>query len=168
MDGGGKMRVLTIDASTHSTGWCVGQDGSLETHGCITASSRDVVKRIIKMRDQLSKIIKDNKIDKIVMEEVRPEYNSHTNKVLMWLQAVIVVAAYQINSNIEYEFINVNTWRAALKIKQGRGIKREALKPQDIQYVQNRYNILVNDDQADAICIFDAYWQKFDNEINWE
>lgn len=45
------MRVLTLDASTHSTGWCVGEDGSLETHGCITASSRDVIKRIIKMRD---------------------------------------------------------------------------------------------------------------------
>ena len=162
------MKILSLDLSTKSSGFAIGQDGSLETHGCITASSRDVVKRIIKMRDQLSKIIKDNKIDKIVMEEVRPEYNSHTNKVLMWLQAVIVVAAYQINSNIEYEFINVNTWRAALKIKQGRGIKRETLKPQDIQYVQNRYNILVNDDQADAICIFDAYWQKFDNEINWE
>ena len=162
------MRILSLDLSTKSSGWCIGQNGSLETHGCITASSRDVIKRIIKMRDQLSKIIKNNKIDKIIMEEVRPEYNSHTNKVLMWLQAVIVVAAYEIDSNIEYQFIGASEWRAALKIKQGRGIKRQALKPQDIQYVQNKYNIQVNDDQADAICIFDAYWQKFDNEINWE
>ena len=162
------MRILSLDLSTKSSGWCIGQNGSLETHGCITASSRDVIKRIIKMRDQLSKIIKNNKIDKIIMEEVRPEYNSHTNKVLMWLQAVIVVAAYEIDSNIEYQFVGASEWRAALKIKQGRGIKRQALKPQDIQYVQNKYNIQVNDDQADAICIFDAYWQKFDNEINWE
>lgn len=168
MDGGGKMRVLAIDASTHSTGWCVGEDGSLEAHGCITASSRDVVKRIIKMRDQLSKLIKNNKIDKIIMEEVRPEYNSHTNKVLMWLQAVIVVTAYQIDSNIEYEFVGASEWRAALKIKQGRGVKRQALKPQDIQYVKDKYGITVNDDQADAICIFNAYYEKFDNQINWE
>lgn len=162
------MRLLSLDLSTKSSGWCVGQDGNLESHGCISASSRDVIKRIIKMRDQLSKLIKNNKIDKIIMEEVRPEYNSHTNKVLMWLQAVIVVAAYQIDSNIEYEFIGASEWRAALKIKQGCGIKREALKPQDIQYVQNKYNLQVNDDQADAICIFDAYWEKFDNEINWD
>ena len=162
------MRILSLDLSTKSSGWCIGQNGSLETHGCITASSRDVIKRIIKMRDQLSKIIKNNKIDKIIMEEVRPEYNSHTNKVLMWLQAVIVIAAYEIDSNIEYQFVGASEWRAALKIKQGRGIKRQTLKPQDIQYVQNKYNIQVNDDQADAICIFDAYWQKFDNEINWE
>ena len=69
------------------------------------------------------------------MEEVRPEYNSHTNKVLMWLQAVIVISAYEIDSNIEYEFIEASAWRAALKMKQGRGIKRDTLKPQDIQYV---------------------------------
>jgi len=36
------------------------------------------------------------------MEEVRPEYNSHTNKILMWLQAVIVIAAYEINPKIEF------------------------------------------------------------------
>ena len=127
------MRLLSLDLSTKSSGWCVGQDGNLESHGCISASSRDVIKRIIKMRDQLSKIIKNNKIDKIIMEEVRPEYNSHTNKVLMWLQAVMVVATYQIDSNIEYEFVGASEWRAALKIKQGRGVKRQALKPQDIQ-----------------------------------
>ena len=162
------MRILSLDLSTKSSGWCVGQNGSLEAHGCITASSRDVIKRIIKMRDQLSKIIKNNKIDKIVMQQVRPQYNSHTNKVLMWLQAIIVVAAYEINPKIECQFIGASTWRAALKIKQGRGVKREQLKPQDIYYIKNKYNIKVNDDEADAICIFDAYHQKFNNEINWQ
>lgn len=102
------------------------------------------------------------------MQEVRPEYNSHTNKVLMWLQAVIIIAAYEINPKIQYEFINPSQWRAALKIKQGRGIKRDQVKISDIQYVKNKYNITVNDDEADAICIFDAYWEKNDNEINWE
>lgn len=162
------MKILTLDLSTRSSGYCIGQDKNLQTHGCVTASSRDVVKRIIKMRDQLSKLIKENHIDKIIMEQVRPQYNSHTNKVLMWLQAVIVVATYEINSNIECQFIGASEWRAALKMKQGRGIKRDQLKPQDIQYVQNKYGITVNDDQADAICIFDAYWIKSDSEFNWE
>lgn len=162
------MNIISLDLSTRSSGYCIGKEGIMQTHGCVTASSRDVVKRIIKMRDQLSKLIKDFHIDKIVMEEVRPQYNSHTNKVLMWLQAVVVVAAYEINSNIEYQFIGASEWRAPLKIKQGRGVKRDQLKPQDIQYVQNKYGIKVNDDQADAICIFDAYWIKSDNQINWE
>lgn len=162
------MRLLSLDLSTKSSGYAVGENGKLESHGCIAASSKDVVKRIIKMRDELSEVIKSNKIDKIVMEEVRPEYNSHTNKVLMWLQAVIVVAAYEVNPKIQCDFVGPSEWRAALKIKQGRGITRETLKPRDIQYVELKYGITVNDDEADAICLFDAYWEKFDNEINWE
>lgn len=50
-------------------------------------------------------------------------------------------------------------------MKQGKGIKRQVLKKQDIQYVKEKYGYVVNDDQADAICLFDAYWIK--NEINW-
>jgi len=61
------MKILAIDASSKSTGWAVGTDSVLEKHGCITASSKNVVKRIIKMRNEISKIIKDNKINKIVM-----------------------------------------------------------------------------------------------------
>ena len=98
-------------------------------------------------------------IEKIIMEQVRPDYNSHTSKVLMWLQAAVVIATYEINPKIQCQFIGVNEWRAALKIKQGRGIKRDVLKPQDIQYVKDKYGITVNDDQADAICIFDAYYE---------
>lgn len=162
------MKILSLDLSTKSTGWCIGQNQFIISHGCITASSKDVMKRIIKIRDELSQIIKENKVQKIIMEQVRPDFNSHTGKILMWLQGIITMAAYEINSKIEYDFIGASTWRAALKIKQGRGIKRNDLKPQDIQYVKNKYNITVNDDEADAICIFDAYNEKFNNQINWE
>lgn len=162
------MKILTLDASTHSTGYAIGEEEQLQLHGCITAASRDVIKRIIKMRDQIQNLVKNNQIKKIIMQEVRPDFSSHTNKVLMWLQAAIVISAYQIDSSIQFEFIEAVKWRAALKMKQGRGIKRPSLKLQDIQYVKDKYNIIVNDDEADAICLFDAYWQKFDNEINWE
>ena len=162
------MKILAIDPSTHVSGWSIGENTFLQQHGCITASSKAVEKRIIKMRDQLSEIIKNNKIDKIIMQEVRPDFGTHTTKVLMWLQAVIIISAYEINPKIEYEFVSASEWRAALKIKQGRGIKREQVKISDIEYVKNKYNITVNDDQADAICIFDAYCEKNDNEINWE
>lgn len=162
------MRIMTIDASTKQSGIAIGTESELQFHGYVAATSKDVVARIIKMRDQISKLIEEYNINKIVMEQVRPQVNSHTNKVLMWLQAAVVIAAYEVNPKIECQFIGASEWRAAIKIKQGRGIKRDELKPRDIQYVQNKYNIKVNDDQADAICIFDAYWVKDNNEINWE
>ena len=160
------MVILALDLSTRSSGYALGIDGQLKKHGYFSASNKSPIKRIIKMRDQITKLLKTNKINKIIMEQVRPEYNSHTMKILMWLQAAIVIAAYEVNPQIQCEFIGASSWRAQLKIKQGRGIKRNQLKPQDIQYVKNKYNIQVNDDEADAICIFDAYWLK-QQDFNW-
>ena len=99
------MKILSLDLSTKSTGWCIGQNQFIISHGCITASSKDVMKRIIKMRDELSKIIKNNNIQKIIMEQVRQQYSSHTSKILMWLQATIVLIAYEINPKITCDFI---------------------------------------------------------------
>lgn len=163
------MIILALDLSTKSTGFAIGTDkGEIIKSGCITAAQKDVIKRIIRMRDSLTKIIQQNKIEQIVMEEVLPEFNSHTSKVLMWLQAAITIATYETNPNIQCEYIGPAEWRKTLNIKQGRGIKRQNLKKQDIEYVQKKYNITVNDDQADAICIFDAYNNRINNEINWE
>ena len=161
------MTVLALDLSTKQSGYALGIDGKLEKHGFISASNNSPIKRIIKMRDQITKILKIYNIKKIIMEQVRPEYNSHTMKILMWLQAAIAIASYEIDPQIQCEFIGASSWRAQLKIKQGRGIKRNQLKPQDIQYVKNKYNIQVNDDEADAICIFDAYWLK-QQDFNWK
>lgn len=44
------MKILSLDLSTKSSGWCVGEDGVIKSYGCITASSKDVIQRIIKMR----------------------------------------------------------------------------------------------------------------------
>lgn len=161
------MKILTLDLSTKSSGWSFGIDTILKQHGYITASSRIVEQRIIKMRDQIITLICRYNPDKIIMQQVRPQVNSHTNKVLMWLQGIIVMATYECNPKIQIQFIGASEWRAAIKIKQGRGVKREQVKSRDIQYVKNKYSIDVNDDEADAICLFDSYWIKNDNEINW-
>lgn len=162
------MKTLSLDLSTKSSGWAIWEDNNLIMHGCIVKKSKDVIKRIAQMRNQVISLIRFYNIDKIIMEEVRPDYNSHTGKVLIWLQAAVVIAAYELNSKIKYDFINASEWRAALNIKQGSGIKRNQLKPQDIQYVKDKYDIEVNDDEADAICIFDGYCIKNNEEINWE
>lgn len=162
------MKILTLDLSTKQSGYAIGQNEKLIQHGYFTASDKNPYKRIVKMRDSIANLLKFNKISKIIMEEVRPEYNSHTNKILMYLQASVVIMAYEINPQTEFEFFGASQWRAKIKIKQGRGIKRNQLKPQDVNYVQQKYGIKVNDDEADAICILDAYWTNENNEINWE
>lgn len=162
------MRILSLDLSTKSSGWCIGQNQKIEESGCIVAADKEPKQRIIIMRQQIKKLIVQKKIEKIVAQEVRPDLGLHTGILLRWLQGIIVIAAYQVNPKIEIQFLAVNTWRALLKIKQGKGIRRDDLKQQDIQYVKQKYGIIVNDDEADAICLYDAYWIQKNNELNWE
>lgn len=166
------MNLLSLDLSTKSSGWAVFEDGELMDHGCITSASTDLIKRIHIMTDAIDKILSENKIDKIVVEEVRPEGgygvgNTQTHRALMWLQASIAFLVHDKHSKVTIDYIYPSSWRAAIGIKTGRGIKRASLKEADIAFVEETFGITVNDDEADAICIGYAQNKPADNEINW-
>lgn len=169
------MQIISLDLSTKSTGWSVFEETNLIEYGCITASSTDVIKRIQKISSELNKVFsKYPNISNVIIEEVRPENNQygvgnlHTQKVLMWLQASIIFILHDNYPNVKVEYVYPSSWRAACGIHTGRGIKRTSLKTADINFVKENYNITVNDDIADAICIGHAFTNKIDNEINWE
>ena len=69
---------------------------------------------------------------------------------------------------VAIEYVYPNEWRSKCGIKTGAGVKRQSLKPADIKFVKDTYNLDVNDDIADAIGIGQAYVHKLNNEINWE
>lgn len=155
------MYVLSIDASTKSTGYAIFKDRELIYFDYITANDTNVCARILKITEQLEKVIRKNPIDKIVFEEVRPDTgaggNVHTHKMLMWLQASIALVAYQINPFIFTEYMYPSQWRKVCGIKNGRGVTRDQVKKNDVEFVKNKFNIEVNDDIADAIGIGYAY-----------
>lgn len=151
------MNILSLDLSSKSTGWAVSIDNTLKDYGCITASSADYIERLKKITAEVCDIVKKYNIKKIVCEEVRfGDKNVHTFKVLMYLQAKIVMELHDIDKEIDFEFQQPSEWRKKVGIQTGRGVTREALKPADIKYVKNTYNITVNDDIADAIGILDS------------
>jgi Holliday junction resolvasome RuvABC endonuclease subunit len=165
------MKVLSIDASTKSSGIAYFNEQKLEAYDCFTASSTDLIKRIQKITNLLNDFIKEHEVEKIILEEVRPEnglQNIKTHRALMWLQASIAFMVHDNYPKVEIEYVYPNEWRAACGIHTGRGIKRETLKSADIKFVKETYGIEVNDDIADAIGIGHAYVNKLDNEINWE
>jgi len=51
------MKILFLDLSTKSSGWCVGENGKIIDYGCITASSTNVLKRIAAITDGINKLI---------------------------------------------------------------------------------------------------------------
>jgi RNase H-fold protein (predicted Holliday junction resolvase) len=66
------MVIMAIDASTKSTGVALFEDDKLIDYSLITAGSTDLIKRIKVIVKGLEDILKANKVDKIVLEEVRP------------------------------------------------------------------------------------------------
>lgn len=161
--------ILALDLSSKSTGWATRVGDEIQ-YGCITDSSTNKFKRLITMREGVLDIVKKFNITKLIIEEVRPEQyskdeealyshlrNPATAKLLYWLQGIIMVALYEYNKKIEIEFILPNSWRSKIGIRTGRGITRDILKAKDIEYVKQKYNLTVNDDEADAIGILDSY-----------
>ena len=131
-----------------------------------------MINRIHKIVNELKEATKDFTISKVVVEEVRPEGgygvgNLKTHRALMWLQAAVAFWIHDDKFPLDIDYIYPSSWRATLGIKNGRGIKRMTLKEADIEFVKNKYGIVVNDDEADAICIGLAQYQdKVNNEIN--
>ena len=148
------MITLAVDASTKSTGIAIFDGQELKHYDCITASSTDLFKRIHKMQDEIEKIIKNYKVEKIIMEDVIPEDvhgNQNVFKALTYLQGYLIEVFNR--NKIPYELVVASHWRKLCGIKTGSGVRRESLKPKDIAFVKNQFGISVNDDIADAICI---------------
>lgn len=160
------MITISIDASTKSTGVAVFKDKELiDTYNFVN-NNKSVLKRIKYMTDKLEEIYgkiktapsnKDEQFQ-IVMEQVIPDNlndakwtrNQATFKALFYLQAAIVLMFD--HYNIEVELIGASTWRKWCGIKQG-GANRDTLKMRDQEFVKDNYDLNVNDDVADAICI---------------
>lgn len=148
------MITLSIDASTKSTGWSVFDGQELKDYGCITAGSANLFHRIHKMIEEIDQIITKYNVNEIAIEDVIPEDVRHNQKIfkaLMYLQGFLADLCDR--HKIKPTFYVSSEWRKKCGIQTGRGIRRESLKPKDIQFVKSQFGISVNDDEADAICI---------------
>ena len=166
------MKIMGIDGSSKMSGIAVFDGQELVYSGFCGATSSDLIKRIHKMVDSIEEAIRQNPdIDKIILEEVLPENakgNIKTHKALMWLQGAIAIMVHDNFPNTEIEYIMPNSWRAAVGIHTGRGIKRAELKAADIKFVKDKFGKDVNDDEADAILIAYSQVLKENSEYNWE
>lgn len=154
------MITIAIDASTKSTGVAIFKDKELVEKYNFVNNAQGVLKRIKFMTDKIEEVYKQYKPEQcqIVMEQVIPDNlndakwtrNQNTFKALFYLQAAIVLMFD--HYNLEVELVGASTWRKWCGIKQG-GANRETLKFRDVEFVKKNYNLEVNDDVADAICL---------------
>ena len=153
------MTLLAIDASTKSTGIAIfNQNNKLCHYECITIVDSNVYKRILKMKQKIVQIYKQYNPTDIIMQDVLPQdinHNQSVFKALIYLQAAVVMALSDLG--VQVQLCPASRWRSSVGIHIGPGIKRNELKTASVKLVKSVYNIDVNDDISDAICLGMAY-----------
>ena len=158
------MIVLAIDASTKSTGIAVFNNKDLVYYNCINSNNSNTFSRIKYMMQQIQQIYLKYNPTQIVMQDVLPQdvkHNQNVYKALIYLQAAIVLKMNEYHQDVE--LVTASHWRNMCKIKTGKGIKRQQLKKESKELIKNIFNIQVNDDISDAICLGMAYVKQHES-----
>lgn len=142
------MKILGLDTSTTSTGYCVMEDNKILAYGVIKPKkSLDVIDRIIYIEKEIKELIIAKEVEYVCIEELSSMRGASTTKVLATLQGHIEVELRK--KDMLVIKCRPSEWRKG-KVK---GRTRQELKSSAIEYIKNKYNLEVNDDEADAICI---------------
>lgn len=146
------MKVLSFDQSTRVSGWAYFEDGKYICSGVIdmNRSQLETDKRSFAMAKEIWKIIKKYNPHEIVIENVQQQSSPSTVIVLARLAGMII--GYAEAHNINVHILLPSQWRKALGYSQGAKVKRQELKQQSINYVNNNFGLNLSEDECEAIC----------------
>lgn len=148
-----KVKVLAFDTSTKKTGWALFVNGKYAESGLIDLSkNKNTEERIKKMCFSIATLIFDKSPDYVVIEELPSTRNADTVRKLS--RIIGAVYYYCISKDIDYTEMSCDTWRNAVGIKNSKGGK---VKIDSMDRVLQKYKLDVDDNEADAINICDAY-----------
>ena len=147
------MRILALDQSSRITGWAVFDEDQLIGYGKINLSKEiEIGERLHTLRNSVRDLIKELKIDKVILEDIYMDgqrvNNVQTFKVLAEVFGVLFELC--VDLKIPVEAVLAGTWKSTLNIK---GKTRPEQKQAAQAWVLDYYNIKATQDEVDAICI---------------
>lgn len=156
------MKLLSLDASTNKTGWCIMQDGQYVESGIIDLhKDTDTEHRLCSMMQSIGLLIKEKRPDKVVLEETTMNSNAKVLRILAQLGGFI--KGYCFVKKIPIEMIYPTTWRSIVGIKEGAKVKRSELKAQSLETCKNQLGLDLPEDEGEAylialaVCVRDKY-----------
>ena len=170
----GSKRLLSLDQSTHVSGYAIFEDGKLIHHGRYITDAQDEVKRINNVKEWLFNILSLWDIDYVWLEDIQYQDNHNDEgiygvtvfKALAHLQGVLMNLCY--TENIPCHLAHVGLWRSFNEIK---GRVRIQKKENAQKKVLELYGITPDLDAAEAILIGRYGWAQSMPEIKmiqWE
>lgn len=64
------MVLLSLDQSSHTTGYALFQDKKLLTYGIFNFDDPNIGKRLIKICDKIKSLINEYSVDKVIFEDI--------------------------------------------------------------------------------------------------
>ncbi len=145
------MILLSLDQSSHITGWAIFEDNKLIQNGKFDLKSENVGERLWHYRNAIEKLINTYHPDKVVFEDIQMQGQINNVMTYRILAEILgVTEEYMVEIKMPYDIISSNTWKSKLDIK---GKARTEQKKNASQWVLNTYNKKVTQDEADAICL---------------
>lgn len=143
-------KILCFDQATKISGYSIWVNGQLKKYGTLLSNveEKNPLERIKQMTDAAAKLIKQQKPDYVVMENIQFQQNIAGFKSLAQLQGSMMNVLN--NLNIGYCFVEPSAWKSFCKIK---GRKRDEQKRNTVIYIKEIFDVTVNEDEADAIGI---------------
>lgn len=160
------MRILALDQASLVTGWAIFEDESLIKYGKISIENNlSAEERLKPLRDQVKNLIEQYNINKVILEDIYLDGQKVNNVKTFKTLAEVFGVLYELctDLNMPVEAVLAGTWKSTLGIK---GTTRPEQKRNAQLFIQNKYNIKVIQDIADAICIGEHYIQSQTN--NWD
>ena len=157
------MKILAIDQASSTSGWAIFDNKELVEYGKVVFDDDDFIYRITKLRLWLDEFINENNIEKVILEDIQMQIDKETQqkvygegniinvdtfKKLAGLQAVLHELC--VEKGIPVEIYHSSAWKSTCGIV---GSHRQEQKRSAQLYIQNKYNVKVIQDIADAICL---------------
>ena len=154
-------KVMSVDQSTRCSGYCLVEDNEYICSGVIDMSKSELEtsERSFEMAKAIWKLIKKYKPEYLVIEDVQNQNSTKTVIILARLQGLIL--GYAEAHGVKTHILAPSVWRRELNYSQGPKVKRVELKKQSADYVKDKYNINVSEDENEAIAINDAARKKY-------
>lgn len=149
--------VLALDQALRTTGYAVFQGEELADYGTFTVdSSLPMEERLHQLMLDIKSLKSKYKPDIICFEDIQDQHNIQTFKTLAYVQAAIMIFCALTKS--QYVVMSPSHWRKVLGGQFGK--KRDEQKAHAQAIVKNKFDIDVDSDTADAICIGLAYIEQ--------
>ena len=135
--------ILGLDVSTSTVGWCIlkNKDGSFVSAGAIELKKKSIFEKAEIVRTELRNLNSKYFIEDVAIEEnlqaFRPGFSSaKTIVTLARFNGIVTLLAFE-ETNIQPDFVNVNSARKAVGLKIDRK-SESSTKDQVFSFVKSR------------------------------